>query len=111
MNFFIAEAMAEGAAAGPQEPGFAPLIMLVLMVVFFYFLAIRPQAKRAKEHKTMVNSLSKGDEAVTNGGVLGKITEVGDSFIGMEISNGVTIKVQKHAVANLMPKGTIKSMV
>ena len=80
------------------------------MVVFFYFIAIRPQAKKAKEHKAMVESLSKGDEAVTSGGVLGKITKVGDSFLELEISSGVQIKVQKHAIANLMPKGTIKSI-
>ncbi|MBT4836164.1 MAG: preprotein translocase subunit YajC [Methylococcales bacterium] len=108
MDFFISNALA--APAGPPEASPVPLVMLILMVVFFYFVAIRPQSKKAKEHKSMVESLAKGDEAVTNGGLLGKITKVGDSFLELEISKGVEIKVQKHAIANLMPKGTIKSI-
>lgn len=107
MNFFIADALAQGAPAdgGPGISGF--LIMLIPIVVL-WFLMIRPQMKRQKEHAKMVESLSKGDEAVTNGGVLGRITEVGDSFVKMEIAKSIEVKVQRHAIATIVPKGTIK---
>ncbi len=106
MSFFISDAL----AAAPQgEPG--PLmgfLPLILIFVVFYFLLIRPQTKRAKEHKAMVEGLAKGDEVVTNGGVLGKVTKVGENFALIEVANGVELKVQKQAVASLMPKGTVK---
>ena len=76
----------------------------------FYFLLIRPQAKRAKEHKKMVEALAKGDEVVTNGGVLGKITKVSDDFVVIEVAQGVELNVQRQSVAALMPKGTVKSI-
>ena len=82
---------------------------LIVIFVVFYFLLIRPQSKKAKEHKQMVESLAKGDEVVTNGGLLGKITRVGENFLDVELANGVTVKVQRQAVASLMPKGTIKA--
>jgi preprotein translocase subunit YajC len=84
-------------------------IFLAVMFLALYFILIRPQQKRVKEHRSMVTTLAKGDEVVTNGGVLGKITKVGDSFLTLEIAQGVEITVQKHAIASLMPKGTIKS--
>lgn len=87
--------------------GFLPLI--ILFVVFYLFL-IRPQMKRQKEHTKMVQNLAKGDEAVTNGGLLGRITEVGDNFIKLEIAKGTEVKVQKHAIAQIMPKGTVKDL-
>ena len=85
--------------------GFLPLI---LIFVLFYFMLIRPQAKRAKEHKQMIGALAKGDELVTNGGLLGRATEVGESFITLEIADGVKVKVQRQSVATLVSKGTFK---
>jgi len=108
MSFFISEALAEGAQAA-SEPGGEQFILLIGMVVLFYFILIRPQQKRAKEHKKMVAAIGKGDEVVTNGGVLGKITEVGDQYISVEIADNVTIKMQSQAVATVLPKGSIKA--
>ena len=82
-------------------------VFLIAIFAVFWFLLIRPQQKRAKEHKTMVEALSKGDEAVTNGGLLGKITKVGDSFVTLEIADGLRVQVQRASVATLMPKGTM----
>ena len=108
MNFFIQDALAQGAGGGGSP--FPGLIMLVVLFVLFYFLLIRPQQKRQKEHKNLVEQLAKGDEVVTQGGMLGKITEVGESFVSVEIAAGTQIKVQRVAIAALMPKGTIKSL-
>ena len=107
MSFFISDAMAAPPAAGQGDPlmSFLPLI---LIFVVFYFLLIRPQSKKAKEHREMVAALAKGDEVVTSGGLLGRISKVGDNFVELEVADGVTVKVQRPAVANLMPKGTIK---
>jgi preprotein translocase subunit YajC len=80
-----------------------------VFVVIFYFLLIRPQQKKAKEHQALVSKLSTGDEVVTTGGILGKVTEVGDSFVTIEVADGVRLKVQKFQVGSLMPKGTLKS--
>ncbi len=96
-------------ADGAGGSSFLNLLPLVLIFVIFYFLLIRPQQKRAKEHREMVSSLAKGDEVVTNGGTLGKVTALDDNFISLEIANGVVIKVQRMAVSQMMPKGTIKS--
>jgi preprotein translocase subunit YajC len=82
---------------------------LIIIFVVFYLLLIRPQMRRAKEHKKMVETLAKGDEVVTSGGLLGRITEVGDNFLSVEIADGVQVKVQKPAVAAVVPKGTMKS--
>jgi len=112
MSFFISDAMAEGAAAAgapPADGGLIGMLPLLLIFVLFYFMLIRPQAKRAKEHKQMVESLAKGDEIVTQGGLLGKITEVGESFLSVKIADGVEVKVQRQSVSTLVPKGTIKS--
>lgn len=106
MGFFIEDAMAAGDAPAPDFGGF---IMIGIFVLLFYFMLIRPQSKRAKEHKQMVEALAKGDEVVTNGGILGKITEVEENFISVEVSNNVVVKVQRQAVSALVPKGTIKS--
>jgi preprotein translocase subunit YajC len=85
------------------------LLPLVLIFVVFYFLLIRPQAKRAKEHKAMVAALGVGDEVATAGGVLGKVTETGDQFLTLEIAEGVRVKIQRHTVTSVLPKGTIKN--
>ena len=107
MNFFISDAMAASPGQGDALTSFLPLIVIF---VIFYFLLIRPQSKKAKEQKLMIEALAKGDEIVTNGGVLGKIVKVGDNFIEVEVATGVNLKVQRHAVSMLMPKGTIKEL-
>jgi preprotein translocase subunit YajC len=109
MNGLIPEAMAQSAGGAATGGGFAPLLMMVVFIAIFYFLLIRPQQKKAKDPQAMVTRLSAGDEVVTSGGILGKIIEVGDSFITLEIAEGVRIKVQKFQVTSLMPKGTLKS--
>ena len=107
MDLFINTAWAQDAGAA-SGGAWMQLLPLVLIFVVFYFLLIRPQTKRAKEHKDMVGKLQAGDEVVTNGGLLGRISEVGDNFLALEIADGVTIKVQRFQVSQLMPKGTIK---
>ncbi|EIJ44296.1 preprotein translocase, YajC subunit [Beggiatoa alba B18LD] len=109
MDFLIQNAWAEGAAASAGG-GFASLIPLVILFVVFYFLLIRPQTKRVKEHKKMVDSLAKGDEIVTQGGLLGKVTNLGDNFIAVEVAPNIEVKIQRQAVAAVMPKGTIKAL-
>lgn len=110
MNWLIADAWAQAAPGGaPQGSPYVTLIMLGAMFAIFYFLLIRPQAKRAKEHKAMVAALAKGDEVVTAGGVLGRITHVGENFVTLEIADKVEIRVQRPAIQAVMPKGTIKS--
>ncbi len=108
MDFLIASAMAQDAAS--QEPSMlASFIPLILIIVIFWFLLIRPQMKRNKQHRELVSSISVGDEVVTAGGMLGRITEVGDSFVSLEVNDKVTIKLQKHSVAQVVPKGTMDS--
>lgn len=109
LDFFIAQAAAQGAAA-QGEAGYVGLLFPILLIVLFYFLMIRPQSKRAKEHKKMVEALKKGDEIVTNGGMLGRISDVGDNFVLLEAAEGVNVKIQRQAVAAVMPKGTTKSL-
>ena len=108
MNFFISDALA--AAPETQADPLTSLLPLVFIFVVFYFLLIRPQSKRAKEHKQMVEALAKGDEVVTNGGLLGKLTKIGDNFVELELAEGITVKLQRNAIANVMPKGTIKGL-
>jgi len=107
MDFFISNAYAQDAAAAPG--GLMSFLPLIVIFAVFYFMLIRPQMKRAKEHKQLVAQLSKGDEVITNGGLLGKITDVSDSFVTLELADNLQIKLQRQAVANVMPKGTIKS--
>ena len=106
MDFFISSAYAQDAATPSGLMSFLPLIVIFAV---FYFMLIRPQMKRSKEHKQLVSQLSKGDEVVTNGGILGRITDVSESFITVEVADGVQIKLQRQAVTTVMPKGTIKS--
>ena len=108
MSFFISDAMAQEAEAGG---GTLELILpLLLMFGIFYFLLIRPQQKKAKEHKNMVGALGKGDEIITNGGLLAKISDIDDNFLTCKISDNVEVKIQRHAVASVLPKGTIKKL-
>ena len=84
------------------------MLPLVLMFVVLYFVMIRPQMKKQKEHRAMVDALAKGDEVVTAGGMLAKVTKLGDNFIGVEIANGVEVQLQRSAVVQVLPKGSIK---
>jgi preprotein translocase subunit YajC len=108
MNFFISEAFAQAAPAG-QEPGIAGLIFPLAILAVFFFLFVWPQHKRSREHKKLVETLSKGSEVVTNGGLLGKVTDLDDNFVQLEVAENVYVHVQRHAVASLMPKGTYKA--
>jgi preprotein translocase subunit YajC len=105
----ISDAFAQAAPAG-GDAGFMGLLPIVLMFVLLYFLMIRPQMKRAKEHKQMVEALQKGDEVLTAGGVVGRITVMGDAYVSLEIAPGIEISVQRSAVQTLLPKGTMKSL-
>jgi preprotein translocase subunit YajC len=104
----ISPAFAQAAPSG--DPGYIGLLPIVLMFVLLYFLMIRPQMKRAKEQKSMVEALQKGDEVITAGGVLGRITKLSDAYVSLEIAPNTEISVQKTAVQVLLPKGTIKSI-
>jgi preprotein translocase subunit YajC len=108
MDLLISNAYAEGAPAaqGGDPMGF---IFLIGMVVIFYFLLIRPQQKRAKEHRKLVEALSKGDEVVTSGGILGTISDVGDQYLTVKLADGVEVRMQKQAVSTVLPKGSIKA--
>ena len=108
MDWLISSASAQ-AAGGAQSNPIMQLLPLILIFVVFYFLLIRPQAKRAKEHKGMVAALAVGDEVVTSGGILGKVTEAGEQFLTVEVADGVRVKVQRHTVTSILPKGTMKS--
>ena len=108
MSFVIAQA-APAAGAAPAANPLMTFLPLILLFVVFYFLMIRPQMKRQKEHRNLVAGLSKGDEVVTNGGIAGRVDEVGESFITVEIAPNVKIKLQKGAVQQVLPKGTLKS--
>jgi len=104
----ISPALAQSAPSG--DSGYIGLLPIVLMFVLLYFLMIRPQMKRAKETKQMIEALQKGDEVITAGGVLGRITKLGDAYISLEIAPNTEINVQKAAVQLLLPKGTLKSI-
>jgi preprotein translocase subunit YajC len=107
MNFPTTFVLAQAAPGGAQNGTFM-LILLIVMFGFMYFTMIRPQMKRQKEHRDLVASLSKGDEVVTNGGIAGRIDEVGENFVSVEIAPNVKIKVQKSAIQQVLPKGTLK---
>jgi len=111
MSFFISDAIAEAAAAPAQAPDpLASLLLPIGLVVLFYFFLIRPQSKRQKEHKQLISELQKGEEVLTSGGILGKITALDDNFVTLEISRDVFINIQRNAVQTVMPKGTIKDL-
>jgi preprotein translocase subunit YajC len=110
--FLITDAYAQGATSA--EPSLSPLFLIGLMLVAFFFLVMRPQSKRQKELKAMIDALGKGDEVVTSGGIVGRVTELSDQYITLQVSNvgekPVTISVQRSAVQVLLPKGTMKSI-
>lgn len=107
--FFISNAYAQAAppAADPFG-GLGGMLLPILMIAVLYFVMIRPQMKRQKEHRAMIDALAKGDEVVTSGGVLGRVTKLGDSFVSLEVGDGLEIQVQRTAVVQVMPKGTVK---
>ena len=110
MDFFINTAYAD--AAGTAAPGGQGLFSILMLPVFFialYFLMIRPQSKRAKQQQEMLSKIVVGDEVATTGGILGKVLEVGDQFLTVEIANGVSVKLQRFQVAQVLPKGTVKN--
>ena len=123
LQLFIAvNLFAQNASGGPSHPlssnttgtahqggSFQSLIFLVIIIVLFYFVLIRPQMKQSKEHKQMLNSIKNGDEVLTTAGIVGKIQSMNESFIDLEIANNVTIKIQKQALSKVMPKGSLKN--
>ena len=108
MNSLIPAAWAQASAA-PTTGQYSSLLIPIAFVAILYFMMIRPQQKKAKDHQAMVSKLSAGDEVVTSGGILGRIVEVGDAFLTIEVADGVRVKVQRGQVTSLMPKGTLKS--
>ena len=109
---FISSAYAQtapaAAAGGDMQSSLMSLLPLVLMFVVLYFVMIRPQMKKQKEHRSMIDALAKGDEVATAGGLVGKVTKLGDSYLGVEIAQGVEVQVQRTAVVQVLPKGSIK---
>jgi len=99
---------APAASGGGTESSLLSLLPLVLMFVVLYFIMIRPQMKRQKEHKAMVEALAKGDEVVTSGGVLGRVTKLGETYVHVEVANGVELQVQRSSIVQVLPKGTLK---
>jgi preprotein translocase subunit YajC len=109
MDFFVNSAHAQAAGAAGGQGILSALMLPVLLLVVFYFLLIRPQNKRAKEQKEMLAKVTAGDEVATTGGILGKVVEVGEQFLTLEIAAGVSIKLQKFQIAQVLPKGTVKN--
>lgn len=112
MSFFISEALAQApaASAGAQQAGWESLIFPIGLVLILYFFMIRPQVKRQKEHKALVDALKKGDEVQTQGGLMGKITEVGDNFCKLQIADELEVKIRRSSVESVMPKGSLEEL-
>ncbi|MCM2129910.1 preprotein translocase subunit YajC [Larsenimonas rhizosphaerae] len=111
LDYLISTAQAADGGAGAGGAGaIGQIVMLVGFVLIFYFLLWRPQSKRAKQHKKLITELSKGDEIVIGGGMVGRVNKVGEEFLTLEVSEGVEVNVQKNAVAAVLPKGTLKSL-
>ena len=110
MSLFIASAHAQAAGQPPQGGELFQIGFLVLLFVLFYFIAIRPQRKRQKEHQEMVGALSKGDEVVTSSGILGKVTALDENYMVLNVANNVDLKFQRVHVHAVLPKGTLKSI-
>jgi preprotein translocase subunit YajC len=110
LGFLISDAAAQTAGGGATggAAGLGTLLLPVMLIVVFYFLLIRPQQKKQKEHRAMIDALAVGTEIVTGGGVLGKVTALGEQFVTVEIADGVQIKVQRHSIGAVLPKDTIK---
>ncbi|WP_024868276.1 preprotein translocase subunit YajC [Pseudoxanthomonas suwonensis] len=109
LEFLIPTAHAQAAGGQPQGGGLGMLLFPIILIAIMYFLMIRPQMKRQKEHQAMLGKLSRGDEVITTGGVAGTVTDIGDNFVTLEVADNVRIRVQKAAIGNVLPKGTLKS--
>lgn len=109
LDFLIPVAHAQTAAAPAGSSMMSTLLFPIVLVVIMYFLMIRPQMKRQKDHRAMLDKLAKGDEVITSGGIAGTVAAIGESFVTVEVSNGVQLRVQRAAIANVLPKGTLKS--
>ncbi|MCK9539780.1 preprotein translocase subunit YajC [Dokdonella sp.] len=109
MDFLISSAYAQAAAPAGQPSALFSFLPLIILFGVFYFMLIRPQMKRSKEQRAMIAALAKGDEVLTNGGVLGRIEEIAEQFVTLEVAAGVSIKLQKQAITAVLPKGTLKS--
>jgi preprotein translocase subunit YajC len=109
MDFIINTAQAQAAGGAGGQSMMQAMLLPVLLLVVFYFLLIRPQNKRAKEQREMLSKIVAGDEVATTGGILGKVTEVGDQFLTLEIASGVSVKLQKFQVSLVLPKGTVRN--
>lgn len=110
MDFLISPAFAEAAAGQAAGPGLMDFAFPIILLVLFYFMLIRPQSKRAKEHREMQSALAKGDEVVTDGGLLGKIISIGDNAITVQIAENIEVKVRRESINSVMPKGTLKKL-
>lgn len=111
LSFFVSNAHADTVAAAPQQGGgFSLVIMTGIFILFMYFVMWRPQSKRAKEHRMLINSLTKDDEVVTAGGILGKVVKVTDNYVLLTLADNIAITVQKSSIVNALPKGTLKSI-
>jgi preprotein translocase subunit YajC len=109
LDFLISPAAAQAAAPGAAPSPVPSIVMMVALFGIMYFLMIRPQTKRAKEHRELLSKLAKGDEVITNGGIAGRVEDLGENFITVEIADGVRVKLQRSAIAAVLPKGTLKS--
>jgi preprotein translocase subunit YajC len=109
MDFFINTAQAQAAGAAGGQSMLQAMLLPALLLVVFYFLLIRPQSKRAKEQREMLLKIATGDEIATTGGILGKVTEVGEQFLTVEIASGVSVKLQQFQVSLVLPKGTVRN--
>ena len=109
LDLFISPAAAQAAGAAAAPSPVPSIVMMVALFGIMYFLMIRPQMKRAKEHRELTAKLAKGDEVITNGGIAGRVDELGENFISVEIAEGVRVKMQRAAIVAVLPKGTLKS--
>lgn len=109
LAFLIPAAHAQAAGGQTQGMGLSTLLFPIILIAIMYFLMIRPQMKRQKEHKAMLEKIKRGDEVLTNGGIAGVVTDIGDNFVTVEVADNVRIRVQKGAVGNVLPAGTLKS--
>ncbi len=110
MDFLISPAFAGAATSQPSSPGLLDFAFPIILLVLFYVMLIRPQSKRAKEHRAMQSALSKGDEVVTDGGIMGKIINITDNAITVEIADNIEVKVRRESINSVMPKGTLKKL-
>ncbi|ODN66064.1 MULTISPECIES: preprotein translocase subunit YajC [Methylophaga] len=110
MDFLISPAFAEAAASQSGSPGLLDFAFPIILLVLFYVMLIRPQQKRAKAHRTMQQALAKGDEVVTDGGLMGKINDINDNAINLQISDTVEVKVRRESINSVLPKGTLKKL-